>query len=235
MKAAATVLTLALAVSAGPQSTQPVAELTATSANVSEPGRSVKIRILRWSTDEERAPLVAALSPAAAPPAAASSEGPPAGAGRNPTPAAAGRGRAGRGRGRGGAAGTPLTPIAAFTAALGRGPTIGYMWTSDITGYSIKYAWHATLPDGTTRIVLASDRRLGAYTNAWKPLAAEASAKATAASAPETDYGFTLLELRVGPKGLIEGKTSLANKVAVDVEAKTVALENYAATAVMLR
>jgi hypothetical protein len=234
MKAAATVLALALAVSAGPQSTQPVAELTATSANVSEPGSSVKIRILRWSTDEERAPLVAALSPAAAPPAAASSEGLPVGAGRNPAPAAAGRGRAGRGRGRGGAAGTPLTPIAAFTAALGRGPTIGYIWTSDITGYSIKYAWHATLPDGTTRVVLVSDRRLGAYTNAWKPLAADASAKA-AASAPETDYAFTLLELRVGPKGLIEGKTSLANKVAVDVEAKTVALENYAATAVMLR
>ena len=199
--------------------------ITATSVNVSEPGTPVKIKILRWSTDAERAPILNALNPPAAPAAPA----------RNPNAAEAGRGRAGRGRGRGGAAGAPLTPIAAFTAALGRGPTIGYIWTSDITGYSIKYAWHATLPDGTTRVVLVSDRRLGAYTNAWKPLAAEASAKAAAASAAETDYTFTLLELRVGAKGLIEGKTSLANKVAVDVEAKTVELENYAATAVMLR
>jgi hypothetical protein len=195
---------------------------TATSVNVAEPGTPVKIRILRWSTDEERAPLVAALNPAPSQPADGARAGSPAEAARGRGAAAAGRGR---GRGRGGAAAAPLSPIASFTAALGRAPTIGYVWTSDVTGYSIKYAWHATLPDGTTRIVLASDRRLGAYTNAWKP----------AASAPETDYTFTLLELRVGAKGLIEGKTSLANKVTVDVEAKTVALDNYAATAVMLR
>jgi len=35
--------------------------------------------------------------------------------------------------------------------------------------------------------------------------------------------------LRIGPKGLIEGKTSLTNKIAADKDAKTVALENYAA------
>ena len=97
-----------------------------------------------------------------------------------------------------------------------RVPTVGYLWTNDITGYSIKYAWHSALPDGTDRIVLVSDRRLGAYTNAWKSKAAD------------TDYTFTLIELHAGPKGLIEGKTSLAAKVVVDSEAKTVALENYA-------
>ena len=37
--------------------------LTATSANVSESGSPVKIVILRWSTDEERNPVVAALTP----------------------------------------------------------------------------------------------------------------------------------------------------------------------------
>ena len=156
--------------------------------------------------------MLAALSPAPAPAAPA----------RNSDPAATGRGRAGRGRGRGGPAAAPLTPIAAFTAALGRASTIGYIWTSDITGYSIKYAWHAPLPDGSDRIVLVSDRRLGAYTGAWKT------------SAADTDYSFTLIELRVGPKGLIEGKTSLANKIAVDAEAKTVALDNYTAADVSL-
>jgi hypothetical protein len=197
----------------------PVDEITfsAASVNVAEPGTPVKIKILRWSTESEARPIVTALASPPAQPSEAS----------RANAAAAGRGRAGagRGRGRGGPALAPLSPIAAFTAALGRTPTLGYIWTNDITGYSIKYAWHATLPDGTERIVLATNRRLGAYTNAWKP----------ATPAPETDYAFTLLELRVGPKGVIEGKTSLTNTIAVDAEARTVALENYAATAVMLR
>jgi hypothetical protein len=186
--------------------------LTGASVNVAEPGTPVKIRILRWSTDQERAPLLAVLNPAPPQPPGAQTQTEPA---RGRAGAAAGRGR---GRGRGGAA-TPLSPIAAFTAALGRAPTIGFIWTSDVTGYSIKYAWRSALPDGTERIVLASDRRLGAYSDAWK----------ATTQGPETDYTFTVLELRVEPKGLIEGKTSLTNRIVVDAEAKTIALENYAA------
>jgi hypothetical protein len=189
---------------------------TAQSVNVEQPGTPVKITILRWSTEDETRPIVTAL---AAPPQQ------PSDAARA-NAAAAGRGRAGaaagRGRGRGGPAAAPLSPIAAFTAALNRVPTVGYLWTNDITGYSIKYAWHSPLPDGTERIVLVSDRRLGAYTGAWKSKTAE------------TDYSFTLIELRTGPKGLIEGKTSLASKVVVDSEAKTVALDDYAAAATAL-
>jgi hypothetical protein len=41
---------------------------TANSVNVAEPGRPVKISVSRWSTDDERAPIVAALSPRPAPP-----------------------------------------------------------------------------------------------------------------------------------------------------------------------
>ena len=210
MKYLAPAVLVALAVSLHADA-PPVAELTATSANVSEPGAPVKIRILRWSSDQERAPLLSALSAAPAQTAAAE----PA---RGRGAAAAGRGR---GRGRAAAA-APLSPIAAFTAALGRAPTIGYIWTNDITGYSIKYAWHSPQPDGTDRIVVASDRRLGAYTDAWKT------------SVPDTDYTFTLIELRAGPKGLLEGKTSLTNKIAVNAEAKTLTLENYAAATTTL-
>jgi len=220
MKAAAAVLILGLAASLGAQATSPAAELTATSANVSGPGTPVKIRILRWSTDEERAPVVAALTPAPA-------RGVPADAARGPnTPAAGGRGAAGRGRGRGrGGPAAPLSPIAALTAAIGRAPTIGYIWTTDVTGYSIKYAWHTPLPDGGDRIVLATDRRLGAYSPAWT----------LPAGAAPTDYEFTLIELRLGTKGIGEGKASLTAKVAVDGDAKTVALENYAGAPAILQ
>jgi hypothetical protein len=195
----------------------------ATSANVKEPGVPVRIRITRWSTDEERTPVLAALNPAArvAPPADAAARGrgaPPAGRG------AAGRGGAGRGGpARGGA--DPLNPIAALTTAIGKEPTLGYIWTNEVTGYSIKYAYHAPLPDGGERIVLATDRRLGGYTAGWTP----------AATTPLTDYEFTVVEMRLDAKGSGEAKTSLTTKVVVDPDAKTLALDNYAGTPAILQ
>ena len=219
--------------------------LKAASANVKDSGTPVRVRITRWSTDEERNPIIAALTPA--PPAAAparAAAGAEAGAGPNPTAgagrgAAAGRGRGGAGRGGRGDAAAPLSPIAALTAAIGKGPTLGYIWTNDITGYSIKYAYHAATPDGGERIVLATDRRLGAYTAGWQPAAARRAADASAApalgaealaKAALTDYDFTLIEIRLDSKGVGEGKASLMTKVIVDNEARTIALDNYAAT-----
>jgi hypothetical protein len=223
--------------------------LTAASANVKESGNPVRIRILRWSTDEERSPVVAALNPPAPVAAPAAPAGLPTGDATNPPAAAglpdaaaadrggaarggrggAGRGAAGRGaRGaaRGGrGAGAAPNPIAAFTAAIGKAPTLGYIWTNDVTGYSIKYAYHASLPDGGERIVLATDRRLGAYAAAWRPVA----------DTPLTDYEFTLIEIRLDAVGSGEGKTSLTTKVIVDNDAKTVALEDYAATPAILQ
>src|SRR5258706_822275 len=63
-----------------------------TSVNVAESGTPVKISISRWSTDDERAPVVAALSPRPAPQADAPAppSGGPAGAARGRGAAAAG-------------------------------------------------------------------------------------------------------------------------------------------------
>jgi hypothetical protein len=191
---------------------------TATSANVAEPGSPVKIRIQRWSTPEEATPLVAALNP------------PPArrGGGAGDAGRAAGAGRAGargaRGRGRGGAP-PPLSPVAALAQAIGRAPTIGYLWTADVTGYSIKYAFRTPMPDGGERVILASDRRLGTHTAGWQPVVKE----------PLTDYEFTIIEIRFDGKGVGEGRTSLTTKVVVDADAKTVALESYQAAPAILR
>jgi hypothetical protein len=226
MRRTVTLIGFALSVALGPASIdaqQPgELNLTATSANVSEPGAPLSIRILRWSTDDERAPLVAALTPRAPTATAPASTASDAAAARG---ARAGAGRGGRGRGRGrGDAAAPLTPIAAFTAAIGRAPTVGYIWTNGVTGYAIKYAYHAPLPDGSERIILATDRRLGAYTTAWRP-----------ATMPVTDYEFTLVEVHLPSNGSGEGKTSLTANVIVDSDAKTVALENYAAATAILQ
>jgi hypothetical protein len=201
--------------------------LTATSANVKESGSPVRIRILRWSTDEERNPVVAAMNPAApaaaaANPSASAGERDGAARGRRGGAGRAGRGGAARGRGDAGAA---PTPMAALTAAIGRAPTVGYIWTNDVTGYSIKYAHHVSLPDGSERVILATDRRLGANTTAWRPVAPTAV----------TDYEFTLIEIRLDSRGSGEGKTSLTTKVILDNEARTVALDDYAATPAILQ
>jgi hypothetical protein len=203
---------------------QPQLALTASSANVGEAGTPITIRILRWSTDEERTPLVAALT---APPPAATRAAPVASSAGVPAEADGGRpatvGRAGRGRGARGAA-APLSPVAALTAALGKAPTLGYVWTNGITGYSIKYALRLALPDGGQRIILATDRRLGAYAPAWTPT-----------SQTITDYDFTLIEIRLNANGSGEGKTSLTTRVAVDAEAKTIALDDYNQAPVLLQ
>jgi hypothetical protein len=230
-------------------------DLSATSANVSKPGTPVKIQILRWSTDEERAKIVAAFSAPPPPPARetppASTEGAPArgdgaatgraagrgagapgggaqpGAGRGAAGAQGAAGRAGGrgGRGRGEAA-APLTPIQRLEAAMTAAPTVGYIWTNDVTGYAIKYAYRAPAAEGGgERIVLGTDRRIGVYTNAWTPTG----------SVTPTDYDISIVELRVPAKGTGEGKTSLAAKIVVDSEAGTLALENYASAPAQLQ
>lgn len=229
-------------------------DLTATSANVASAGMPVKIRIIRWSTDAERAPLMTALT--AAPPTgpqggergargagraagAAPQGGRPAAAAPPPAGAAAGGPQAGRaaagapqagraaaaGRGRGALVERrPLTPIEVLTQAIEKAPTVGYIWTNDVTGYSIKYAWHAPAAGGE-RIVLVTDRRLGKYSIEWKP----------AGNAPATDYDFTVIEMHVDARGIGEAKTSLTAKVVVDADAKTLAIDNYAAAPVLMQ
>ena len=180
------------------------------------------IEVLRWSTDAERAPLLAALAPPPAPPAAQ-----PQDAGRA---AAAGRagGRGGRGGGRGAAG--PASPAERLAAAVKGAPTVGFIWGDGPTGYSIKYAWQATSPDGSRRLVLVTDRRLGAHVPSW-PQPAEADAKTNVPG----DAELTVIEIRMDGKGAGEGKSSYASRVVVDAEAKTLALDGYAASPVLLK
>jgi hypothetical protein len=115
--------------------------------------------------------------------------------------------------------------MARLTSAVKAAPTVGFIWGDGVTGYSIKYAWRAPAADaGTDRIVLVTDRRLGAHSPDWA--AAEGSA-----AEPE----FTVIEMRVAAKGVGEGKTSLATTIAVDTTARTLALEGYTAAPVQLK
>jgi len=98
------------------------------------------------------------------------------------------------------------------------------MWTDGVTGYSIKYAWRSPAIADTERIVLIIERRLDSHAPDWAP-----------ASSAAADANFTVIEMRIDRQGVGEGKTSLTSSVAIDTEAKTLALDGYAAAPALLK
>ena len=79
------------------------------------------------------------------------------------------------------------------------------------------------------RIVLITDRRLGAWNDRWK-LTAPGATPGEAAN-----YDFSVIELHLNAKNEGEGKASLAGKLAVDANAKTIALDSYDSLPVVLK
>jgi hypothetical protein len=228
-----------------------ILSLTATTAGVVGAPDSIRIDVLRWSTDAEREQLMAAWNMTGAERGGrGGSSGGSAAAGRG-----AGRGRGGRGvaapaddpapdpdavqdpfgtfglrggrGGRGGGEDAPArpTPEGAFAIALRQATTLGYLWSSEVAGYALRYAGNVSGPNGVDRIILITDRRLGKTNDLWT-----GSGPGT-----PTTYDFSVMELRVNAKGEGEGKVSLTGKVAPDSTAKIVALEDYGSLPVVLR
>lgn len=181
------------------------ANYTATSANVSGAPDSIRIEILRWSTDAERDKLMDAWML------------------KTQAPARGGRGAGRAGRGASAAPAPKPTPEAALATALSAAPTVGYLWSREVAGYAIRYAAKTANPDGSERVVIITNRRLGAVNDLWKP-----------AGGDPLPYDFTLMELHLNSHGAGEGKASLTGKVAPDASSKMIALENYDALSVVL-
>jgi len=113
-----------------------------------------------------------------------------------------------------------------FMSVLAKQPTLGYIWTSESAGYSVRYAYKMSLPNGGDRVIVATDKKLGSWNlQIWKPTG----------SAAGNSYDFTVLELHLNRRGIGEGKSSLFAKVTADSTAKTIALENYAASPLVLK
>jgi len=99
-------------------------------------------------------------------------------------------------------------------------PRVGYIRTPNSIGYDLHYARKAPLPEGGERVSLATDRYIGF----WE-----------AANRPRTiDYPFTVIELRLNPDGVGEGKMSIATKITMDKDKKQIELENYGTQPVLL-
>jgi hypothetical protein len=212
---------IAIMVAAGlmpAQVAEPMLSFTATSENVGGAPDSIRIELLRWSSDAERAQLLSAWNMTnGAGQAGRGGRGGRGGAGR--------AGRGGRGAGDSEEAASPPTPESTLEAALEQAPTVGYLWSSEVAGYALRYAGKVTGTDGQDRIILITERRLGGINDLWKP---------TGTVVPST-YPFSVIELHVNSKGEGEGKISLTGKVAPDSAAGIVALENYGALPVVLK
>ena len=220
---AASILVAALVAAETPSAENPGGLIiTAQMANVAGAPDNVRIEILRWSTDDERQRLMAAwnLKPVAVP------SGRGAGKAGKGAGKAAGAGRAGKGAFKGGAPAAdapPSSPEAELAKALQEATTVGYLWSSELTGYALRYAGKIAGGDGFQWIVLITQRRLGAMNQLWKPgFAGEPNA-----------YEFSVIELRLNAEGEGEGKASLFGKVVANDSAKIVTLENYNALPVV--
>jgi hypothetical protein len=91
-------------------------------------------------------------------------------------------------------------------------PRCGYIRSSRSLGWDIQYCRETPLPDGSRRVVLATDRRIGFLEARNQPRS--------------TDYQFLLIEMRIKSDGKGEGKLAEAAKVAYDRENNTIQIEN---------
>lgn len=99
-------------------------------------------------------------------------------------------------------------------------PPVGYIRTPTRVGYDLFYARNHPNPDGSRRIVLATNR----------PLTFREVANADRSS----QYQVTVVEMHVGPDGKGEGKIVPAAKIHWDNASKTIEIENYNALPVDL-
>lgn len=136
----------------------------------------LKADILKWSTDEERAAVVAALTEAE-------------------------------------------DPVEALRAL----PTVGVVWREgSAVGHSVKYAYRQTLDDGSEKVTLVTDRRIGS--TSFEPWSAETPVQ-------ETPLDYSVIEMTTGPSGT--GTMSLAAKIVVDADTGMVSLDHASGTPVL--
>jgi len=228
------------------QAEGPIVRFTATTDNIVDSHDPIRIDLIGWSNDAERNQLTTAWTQALARAAAIASKhaaagtqdaragsapkaSPPNSKNAQPIPGVSG----------------PLTPQGSLYAALEKQPTLGYIWpSSEISGYTVRYAAQLPQPEGGQRIVLITDRRLGDQNGNWNLVGAPAVREAAAIAERQADNEstrpnqydqFSIIELRLDSKGRGEGKISVDYNVDIDNSSKTLELPDYKDLPVVLR
>jgi hypothetical protein len=99
-------------------------------------------------------------------------------------------------------------------------PRVGYIRTPNSLGYDLQYAYRFVNSDGTSRVIIGTDRPI----NFWE-----------ARNRPRTmDYPFTIIEMRLDTQGNGEGRMAAGTKISRSKDGKTIELENYGISPVAL-
>ncbi len=99
-------------------------------------------------------------------------------------------------------------------------PRVGYIRTPNSLGYDLQYAWRIVNADGSSRVIIGTDRPI----NFWE-----------ASRQPRTiDYPFTIIEMRLDAQGNGEGRMAAGTKISRSRDGKTIELENYGISPVAL-
>jgi hypothetical protein len=99
-------------------------------------------------------------------------------------------------------------------------PRVGYIRTPNSVGYDLQYAYRFVNSDGSSRIIIGTDRPI----NFWE-----------ASRQPRSiDYPFTIIEMRLDAKGEGEGRMAAGTKISRSKDGKTIELENYGISPVAL-
>ena len=99
-------------------------------------------------------------------------------------------------------------------------PRVGYIRTPNSLGYDLQYAYRFANSDGTSRVIIGTDRPI----NFWE-----------ARNQPRTiDYPFTIIEMRLDKEGKGEGRMAAGTKISKSKDGKTIELENYGISPVAL-
>jgi hypothetical protein len=99
-------------------------------------------------------------------------------------------------------------------------PRVGYINLPGRLGWDLKYAYRFVHSDGTSRVVIVTDRKI----EYWE-----------ARNQPRTmDYPFTMIEMRLDKDGKGEGRMAYSTKISRSKDGKTIELENYGISPVAL-
>jgi len=109
----------------------------------------------------------------------------------------------------------------ALLTALRENPRVGTIRTPDTVAWDLHYARERVVPDGSRRIVIATDRPI----RFWE----------AANLTRSFHYPFTVIEIRLDKNGHGEGKMSVATKIETSSDGSGIELENYASQPVLLQ
>ncbi len=97
---------------------------------------------------------------------------------------------------------------------------VGFIRKSGSLGWDLRFAFREVNDDGTSRIIIATDRRIGFWETRDLPRV--------------SNFPFTLIEIHLDKAGSGEGRMAVAARIQTARDGETIVIENYGTSPVAL-